>query len=242
MDLQIGHGRFMLGDCLERMRELPDASVDVVLTDPPYSSGTRREAGKGVRKAMTRGHRGAEWFGSDSLTATGFAFLMRECALEWNRLLKPGGHALVFIDWRMLPVLAAAIESADLRHTNVLVWDKTYFGMGSFFRNQHEMVLHFTKGIGRKAARLDVGSVLQCKPVRGGAHPTEKPVDLLLNLLSVVAYPGDTVLDPFLGSGATAVAAEKAGLGWIGIERQGEYGGLAAARVWDEVARAAKPS
>lgn len=219
------------GDCLDVLRSLPDASVDAVVTDPPYSSGTRREAAKGLRKSMTRGKSDAEWFGADSLTMLGFTWLIHACAVEWQRVLAPGGNILSFIDWRMMPHMAGAIESADLRYTGLLVWDKTYFGMGRTFRKQHELVLHFTKGVGRAALRHDVGDVIACKPIRHGSHPTEKPVALLHTLLSVVCPPGGTVLDPFAGSGTTCVAAKGLGMRYIGIEREAAYVDIARARL-----------
>jgi DNA modification methylase len=229
MDAALG-GAFLLveirlnrGDCLDVMRSLADKSIDAVVTDPPYSSGTRREGAKGLRKSMTRGVEDTAWFGTDSLTTNGFVWLMRTCAVEWQRLLKPGGHVLCFIDWRMMPALAGAIESADLRHAGLLIWDKTYFGMGSCFRNQHEMILHFTKGVGSPPRRRDVGNVLSFKPIRHGGHPTEKPLDLMGALISVVASQGETVLDPFAGSGSTLVAARNLGCSSIGIEREAEY-------------------
>lgn len=178
------------GDCLQIMQEMAAGSIDLVLTDPPFSSGTRREAAKGIRKSMNRGVDDAAWFGSDSLTTNGFIFLLRSCALEWHRLLKPGGHVLCFIDWRMEASLADAIESADLRRAGLLVWDKTYFGMGSCFRNQHELILHFTKGVGSPPLRRDVGNVLQAKPIRNGRHPTEKPDSLLGKLIEVACPRG----------------------------------------------------
>lgn len=226
MDVQL-----LTGDCIEQMRALPDESISCVVTDPPYSSGTRREASKGLRKSMTRAREDDKWFDSDSLTTNGFVYLMRQCALEWNRLLVPGGHALVFIDWRMMPALAGAIESADLRHLGLLVWDKTYFGMGSYFRNQHELILHFSKGKGLPPQRRNAGNVLPYKPVRNGKHPTEKPVDLMKDLISVVCPPEGVVLDPFAGSGATGVAAAELGLSFIGIERSPEYAQLALQRI-----------
>ena len=204
------------------MREIPSGSIDMVLTDPPFSSGGR-EATKGVRKSMTRETGAEDWFGSDNLSVHGFGHLMRRCALEWYRVCKPGAHLFVFIDWRMLPHLSAAIESADLVYRGVLVWDKTYFGMGSHFRNQHEFILHFSKDKPRKPMRRDVPNVLQCKPIRGGDHPTEKPVDLLRRLMEVVIAPGDTVLDCFNGSGATGVAAVQFGANYLGIEREPKY-------------------
>lgn len=216
----------IVGDAVLEMAALPDASIDVVLTDPPYSSGARREAGATVRtKVMTRSADAADWFGSDSLGSNGFAFLMRSCAVQWHRLLVDGGHALVFIDWRMAPQMSAAIESADLRPVNLIVWDKGRMGMGTHFRHQHELVLHFCKGQGRTARRRDVPNVLQCPPVAREAqrHPTQKPVDLLRRLLSVVCPPGGVVLDPFAGSGAVGLAAEVLDMHPTLIERERRY-------------------
>lgn len=220
---RIGSATLHNGDCLRVMRDLPEGSVDLVLTDPPFSSGTRREAAKGVRKSMNRGTEDAAWFGSDSLTTNGFAYLLRECALEWHRLMKPGAHLLCFIDWRMMSTLSDAIESADLRKSGLLVWDKTHFGMGSCFRNQHELILHFTKGVGTAPLRRDTSNVLAYKPVRDGDHPTEKPADLLTRLIETVCPPGGVVLDPFFGSGSCATATLACGRQFVGCEREPAY-------------------
>jgi site-specific DNA-methyltransferase (adenine-specific) len=218
------------GDCLQVMATLPDGSVDVVLTDPPYSSGTRREAAKTLRaKSMVRSER--QWFGTDSLTTNGFTWLMRELAVEVHRLLRDGGHFFCFIDWRMLPALSGAIESADLRPMSLIVWDKGHFGMGAHFRNQHELILHFAKGDPSEARRHDVANVIRHRAVRDSVHPTEKPVALLWQLITTVAAPGSVVLDPFAGSGSTLVAAAEADCEWIGIEREAEYVAIAEARL-----------
>jgi DNA modification methylase len=211
------------GDCLEVMVGMPSGSVDVVLTDPPFSSGTRKEGSKGVRRSMVRSMEDEDWYSTDCLTTHGFMWLMRQCAFQWRRLLKRGGHVFVFIDWRMAPHLAAAVESVDLRHKMTLVWNKVHFGMGDCFRNQHEFILHFTHGMGRKPARRDVGNVLSFPPVRDGDHPNEKPVPLLREILSVVVRPGYTVLDNFMGSGAVGVAAYLTGCQFVGIDVDPEF-------------------
>lgn len=229
--LDEGGMRLYYGDALRILCSLPDSSVDAVVTDPPYSSGTRREASKGVRKSMKRGTADEEWFTSDSLTTNGFQWLMRECATQWRRVLVPGGHALVFIDWRMVAPLSGAIESADMRHVGLLVWNKARLGMGAYFRNQHELILHFTNGKSLPPQRRDVANVLTHPPVKGGEHPTEKPVGLMRDLISVVAPPGGVVLDPFAGSGSTLVAAKELGVRAIGIEREEKYLALAASRL-----------
>lgn len=182
-----------------------------------------REATKGVRKSATRYIADGDWFGSDNLTVSGFQYLMRECAREWYRVMADDAHVLVFIDWRMLPHIAAAIESADLVAKGVLVWNKTHFGMGNFFRNQHEFILHFSKSKPRPPSRRNVANVLHHKPVRQGDHPTQKPVALLCELLSVIGRPGDRVLDCFNGAGSTGVAALLSGMKYLGIEREKRY-------------------
>lgn len=212
-----------LGDCIEVMRDLADGSVDTVLTDPPFSSGGRRENSRSLRVSMNRSTDNDEWIRGDAMSTSGFIYMMRMCGLQWRRLLKPGGHALTFIDWRMDSYLEGALESADLRQHPTLVWDKTHFGMGDIFRNQYELIVHFTAGKPRPPQRRDVGNVLGCPPVRGGDHPTEKPEALLMRLLSVVTLPDGVVLDPFAGSGATLFAARSLGLKAVGVELDERY-------------------
>lgn len=236
--VQIGDATLYNGDCLEGMAGLPDGCVDMVLTDPPFSSGTRREAGKSMRPAMIRSAKGGDWFGSDNLTTDGFSYLMRQCALEWHRLLKKGGHLLCFIDWRMMSALSNAIESADFRKVNLIVWDKTYFGMGSFFRNQHELVLHFTKDKSDPPHKRDTANVIQAKPIRGGLHPTEKPTDLLEKLISVTSKEKETILDTFFGGCSTGLAALNTNRKFIGIEREPKYFNIAQARILDAYIKA----
>jgi DNA modification methylase len=205
-------------DALEIMSQIDATSVDVVLTDPPYSSGGRRENARSLRKSMNRATPDSEWIRGDAMSTQGFIWFMRECGIQWRRILVPGGHALSFIDWRMAPNLAAALESADLRQHPTIVWDKTYFGMGAVFRNQYELVVHMTAGNARPPQRRDVGNVIACKPVRSNDHPNEKPVPLLSTLLSVVCPPAGLVLDQCAGSGTTLMAAAALGLRAIGIE------------------------
>ena len=219
------------GDCLEVSDSLPSGIASAVVTDPPYSSGTRREGAKGVRKSMTRETENADWFGTDCLTTNGFLWLMRACSREWKRLVRPGSHILSFIDWRMHPALAGAMETADLRHAGVLVWDKAMIGMGACFRNQHEFILHFTHGVGRTPGRRDCPNVLRYPAVRNGLHDTQKPVELLSRLIEVVTAPGELVLDFFAGSGSTLVAAKETGRRAIGIEVDERYCEIAANRL-----------
>lgn len=220
-----------LGDCLEVMSDLTDGSVGTVLTDPPYSSGGRRENARSVRRSMIPTVEDEQWIRGDAMSTNGFLYLMRVVGLEWRRVLTPGAHALSFIDWRMAHHLAGALESADLRQHPTLVWDKVNMGLGSVFRNRHEFIVHMSAGNPRPPRRRDTPNVLTHKAIRGGEHPTEKPVPLLVQLLDVVAHDSLPVLDPFAGSGTTLLAARELGLPSIGIEADERYAEVAARRL-----------
>lgn len=220
-----------LGDCVEVMEALGEHSVDTVLTDPPYSSGGRRENSRSIRKSMTRAVDDDDWIRGDAMSTSGFVYLLRLCGIQWRRVLKPGGHALSFIDWRMAPQLCAALETADLRQHPILVWDKARLGMGAIFRNQHEFIVHMSAGNPTAPQRRDVPNVLRYPSVRDGDHPTEKPDALLQTLLSVVTPPSGVVLDPFAGSGSTLQAARSLGFRAIGVEADERYAEVIAKRL-----------
>lgn len=206
------------GDSLEVIPELEDDSLRAVVTDPPFSSGGRRESSRSLRKSLTRATDDDDWIAGDAMSTTGFVWTMRELARMCHPKVVQGGHFLFFIDWRMHGNLSGALESADLRQHPTLVWDKKHFGMGTLFRNQHEWIVHFSKGNPLEPGRRDVGNVLSFQAVRGGEHPTEKPVPLMEKVVTVVAPIGTTILDPFAGSSSTLIAAKHNGIKAIGIE------------------------
>ena len=220
-----------LGDALLTMSALDAGSFDAVLTDPPFSSGGRRENARSLRKSMTRVTEDSDWIMGDAMSTPGFGYLMRECGIMWRRLLVDGGHALAFIDWRMWGTMAAALETADLRQHPLLVWDKGRLGMGAVFRNQHELIVHMSKGNPNPPQRRDVANVLRFPPTANENHPTEKPTTLLSRLASVVVPPGGNVLDCFAGSGSTLVAVKALGMRGIGIEGDERYCEIAARRL-----------
>ncbi len=224
-----------LGDALELTDELDDGCLRAVITDPPFSSGGRRENARSIRKSLTRSFDDDDWIAGDAMSTTGFVWTMRELAKMARPKLLPGGHLLMFIDWRMHGNLSGALESADYRQHPTLVWNKMQFGMGTLFRNQHEFIVHFSKGNPLEPARRDVGNVLSVKPIRGGEHPTEKPVPLMESLVSVVCPPGTTVLDPFTGSGSTLVGAKRRGVKAVGYELDERWLEVAARRLAEEL-------
>jgi len=232
MSFEIHHG-----DCLEVLRGIAAGSVDAIVTDPPYCSGGFSEAQK--KSATHQGLRSetiadgkARWFTSDAMTTNGFLYLMRAISNEAMRLLKDGGSMVCFCDWRMYPMLSGALESSGLRLQNMIVWDKGGAGLGRGFRPQHELMIHLTKGVGVYHSMRGV-NVYGAKRVHSTRreHPTQKPVELMAELIDVVCPLGGVVLDPFAGSGSTGVAAVASSRRFIGIERDAEFCGTAARRI-----------
>jgi len=220
-----------LGDCLEVLPTLDAGSVDAVITDPPYASGARRDAQRQVRGAMLRSLDDADWFSHDAMTSWGYAWFLRGVLNQLRPKLKAGSHLYVFSDWRQTPNVYAMLESCGYRVNHCLVWAKTHFGMGSYWRNQHEHIIFASAGQPRGMLNRGMGSVLTAKAVSSASrvHPTEKPAELLQRIIA--AIPGDTILDPFMGSGTTGVACVKTGRNFIGIEIDPDYYAIAEKRI-----------
>lgn len=218
----IGAATLYLGDALGTLQRIPSVKAQAMITDPPYCSGGFTEAAK--RSAKGQGLRGetlreSGWFGGDNMTAGGLQWLLREVAVAFKGHVDgTASTASFFADWRMVPLLAQAIESAGLRFQSMPVWDEQAVGLGTGFRAQHECILHFSIDTpGYHSASY--GNVLRCpRKSADRDHPTEKPVALMAMMVEVQSARGGLVLDPFMGSGSTGVAAVQKGRRFVGIE------------------------
>jgi DNA modification methylase len=221
-------------DALDVIAEL-SIEVDAVVTDPPYASGTRMEAGKSSSGAMLRAGRFADRpIDLDQMTTTGFVWLMRAVAIGCRPMLVEGGSFVSFIDWRQWPNLVGALETANLRIQTMGVWDKDSIGMGNGFRAQHELVCHASKGV-PKVYDKSIGNVFRHKRVEPVDHPSPKPEEVMQKIIRVVSPPGGLVFDPFAGSGTTLRAAKNIGRRAIGVESVEEHCETTAERLCQEV-------
>jgi site-specific DNA-methyltransferase (adenine-specific) len=239
------------GEACAVLSELPEASCDVLLTDPPYSSGGMFRSDRTIDPASK--YRGwsqnadgssrpptAEYgsFGGDSRDQRSFLVWVSAWSFAAMRATRPGGSAFLFTDWRQLPTATDAVQLGGWTWRGLVVWDK---GVGrpmqGRFRNHLEYVVWATNGAHSGRDGEYPSTLLQVPTVssREREHVTQKPVELLRELLRVV--PGDvlTVLDPFMGSGSSLVAAKYAGHKAIGIEVDERYCEIAARRLGQEV-------
>ena len=203
------------GDCLELMKHVPEASLDMILTDPPYCSGGlfagSRKAST-ARKYCSMEHNGASKlhnFSGDNMDQRSFTEFMRMVFVKCREKAKPESIAAVFVDWRNLPAMTDALQTAGWIYRGIVVWDKgTSRAMPNRFRNDCEYIVWGSKRY----------------------HQTEKPVELLEKLLAICPA-GGKVLDPFMGSGTTAVACINTGKAFIGMEVEEYYFQVAKERI-----------
>jgi site-specific DNA-methyltransferase (adenine-specific) len=209
------------------------------VTDPPYCSGGFNEAGKKAATGMglrSETIREVGWFVNDNMTTAGITFLLSHVAAWSKRGLAVGGTFTAFTDWRMISSLTPAIESAGLRYQSLLVWEKPNAGLGTGFRPCHELAMHFSNGTPSYFSQSG-SNVIKCKRVTADdkLHQTQKPVGLICEIIKVVSDVGQTILDPFMGSGTTLVAAKLEGRRAVGIEISEKYCEIAAKRLAQRV-------
>lgn len=219
-------------DCLEGLKDIPDGSVDVIITDPPYFINMGHAGSKtNVRGGASEQLNTNRCFNDLAICTPFFSQLFR----EFRRVLKEDGSFYFFTDWRgyayYFPLL-----NAELPVRNMLVWDKKS-GPGSFYSFAHELLVFGTykpktkKGVGTNVLRYAAFSSGAARTDGEKVHPTQKPVELISKLIEDSTEPGDVVLDTFMGSGTTAVACIKTGRNYIGFEIDEGYHAIAEQRV-----------
>jgi modification methylase len=243
-------GRILDGDCIEAMRSLPSASVDMIFADPPYNlqlgGDLARPDGSHV-DAVTD-----HWDQFDSFAA--YDKFSREWLTEARRVLKPNGSLWVIGSYHNIFRLGAMLQDMGFWILNDIVWRKSNpmpNFKGTRFTNAHETLIWCSMGEKAKytfnyRAMKTLNDELQMRsdwvlPIcsgqerlkKGGhkVHPTQKPESLLYRVMLATTNKGDVVLDPFFGTGTTGAVAKRLGREWIGCERESAYREAALERI-----------
>jgi DNA modification methylase len=220
-DLQLGDCHLMLGDCLERLREIPDRSVDLILTDIPY--GEVNQKSSGLRK-LDRGK--ADDCNIDLET------MIDGCV----RVCK--GSFYIFCGTEQISEIVSLFKKHKLT-TRVGAWEKTnpspmngsrlWVSGLEFCVFARKPKAVFTEHCKKALWTYPVG--------KSKIHPTQKPVRLMKQLIEASSNAGETVLDFTMGSGTTGVACVKTARKFIGIELDKNYFNIAAGRIAEELLR-----
>ena len=197
-------------NAFEFLEELADESIDCVVTDPPYESLEKHRA-VGTTTRLKKSEASSNiWF--SVIPNTSFPQLMTQI----YRVLKKDRHFYLFCDQETMFAAKPAAEAAGFKFWKPLVWDKCAIGMGYHYRARYEFILFFEKGK-RKLNNLSIPDILAHKRIHNG-YPTQKPTELLEVLIEQSTQTGETVLDPFMGSGSTGAAALNLTRSFIGAD------------------------
>ena len=213
--------KLIKGDCFSVMQEMEDGSVDLTITDPPYGIDftSPRETSK---------FHGTRIINDDNLD---WLPMWAELVYKVSKNI-----VVVFTGWSTLGDFQRAFESVGFTLKNVLVWDKMWFGMGHNYRPNYELIMllcktNFTIEANNKSNILSHRRIAPTKLL----HSCEKPLSLLMELISDLSKPGDIILDCFMGSGSTGVAAMKTNRDFIGIEIDPHYFSIAGQRIMENL-------
>jgi DNA modification methylase len=215
----------------------------VVFTDVPYNLAGDEISGKGSVR-----HRSFKMAAGEMSSERYRAFL-RASIEQMARHSMDGSLHFHCIDWRHLRDIQEAAEETYKELLNIAVWVKPNGGMGSLYRSRHELVLVYKKGRGRYRNNIELGrhgrNRTNVWEYAGGnsfsgrttdegnlleLHPTVKPVQMIADAILDCTSRGDLVLDPFLGSGSTLIAAERVGRVCYGVELDPLYVDVAVRR------------
>lgn len=219
-------------DCLKVMQGLPDNSVDLLLTDPPYNIGRFMKSRQtNLNQMRSNFFVGAGWDNDD------YNEWIKNMALffnEANRVIRNGGTLLTFMSVLKIESVVEVAQAANFYYKTTGVWHKTNpmpRNMNLHFINSNESWIYFVNeaktGIFNNNGKLELDfiqtSVTPKSEKNFGKHPTQKPIALMEHFIRLLSNKGDMVLDPFMGSGSTGVAAIKLDRKFIGMEVSPDY-------------------
>lgn len=245
---KLGVHRLLCGSCLDPLNWktlLGDDIAATVFTDPPYNvkiDGHVSGLGKHQHREFA--------MASGEMSEDEFIAFNEQYLMAMLPHLKDGAVLALCMDWRHLFELQSAVRSAGLRLLNLCVWRKSNGGMGSLYRSQHELVVIAKKGKAPHINNVQLGKFGRYRTNiwdYAGAnsfgtnrdadladHPTVKPTALVADYIRDVTNHGDLVLDAFMGSGTTILAAERAGRRAAGMEIDPGYVDVSIRR-WQEM-------
>ena len=191
------------GEATSVLADFPDQSIDLVVTDPPYLCGYKDRSKRTV---------------TNDENADGVLPVYEHL----YRVLKNNSYCISFYGWPALADFAKAWDAVGFKVVGQIVWPKPYVSKTNFMHYQHESAFLLAKGYPEKPTN-PIDDIQPWEYTGNKVHPTEKAVSIITPLIQSFSKKGDVVLDPFLGSGTTAVAAALNDRQYIGIELEENY-------------------
>ena len=216
-------------DCLEGMKRISDESIDLVVTDPPYKiigggDSKSRYATSGMLNRSSGNVINGKLFNHND---TSFSTWVPEI----YRVLKEATHFYVMVNDKNMHELMDACVESGFQLVNILIWKKNNVTPNKFYMKNCEFILLYRKGGQRWINDMGTKHLLEIDNIRNKKHPTEKPIELMETFILNSSQVGETVLDPFMGAGSTALAAKENNRQYIGFELDEGYYNIAQDRV-----------
>lgn len=222
--------KLLNGDCLELMKKIPDNSIDLIVTDPPYKM--YHSTGGCTNIGMKN-----KWQGNIKAGNTVMDFDLNIKFSEWlpetYRVLKNNSHCYIFCNDKNVQELLNEATKCGFRESNILVWIKNNATPNRYYMKNLEFILFLYKGNAKPINNMGSKCAIEVKNINGKEklHPTQKPIDLLKLYISNSSLENDVILDPFMGSGSTGIAALNLNRNFIGIELDKKYFDIAKERI-----------
>jgi site-specific DNA-methyltransferase (adenine-specific) len=210
-----GDGRIIHGDCTDVMKHFPTERIQLVVTDPPYAVRYRDRSGRTLA--------------NDTHTRW-----LEPAFREVFRVLSPDSFCVSFYGWHLADLFLGTWKRCGFTPIGNIVWAKRYDSGRRFLRYRHESAFVLAKG-NPPIPSEPLPDVLPWRYTGNKLHPTQKSIEAIKPLIASFSKPGDLVLDPFMGSGTTLVAAHELGRRFLGIELDATYFQNACNRLQDLV-------
>ena len=226
----MGKVKLINGNCLDTLKNIPNESIDLIVTDPPYPTTSRGNAGNSGGMLQKDINKKGKVFTYNNINC-------KEYAPEFYRLLKDGSHCYVMTNHINLIDMLNTFTDVGFHFIKSLIWNKGNKIMGQYYMSQYEYILFFRKGKGKKINNCGTSDILsisnkKTKDKDGkNIHDTEKPVELMEVLVNNSSQENELVLDPFMGVGSTGIACIKNNRNFIGIEIDENYFTIAKERM-----------
>lgn len=220
--VQMNNMRLLQGDSLELMKQMPNNSVDLIITDPPYKITARGNGGNSGGMFQKKEVNNGKVFKNNDIDIV-------DWLPEFYRILKPDSHCYIMTNNKNITHYLDVIDKSDFHFIKNLIWVKDNKIMGQTYMSQFEYIIFIRKGAHKKINNCGDSDVLQIanKKMKNKEnktiHDTEKPVELTSILIANSTNVGDVVLDPFMGIGGAGISCKNLNRDFIGIELDENY-------------------
>ena len=216
-------------DCLKVLPTIPDKSIDLILTDPPYKMTSRGNTGTTGGMLTKNINKKGKVFNNNDINIS-------EWLPECFRILKESSHIYIMTNHINLHEYLDKIKNTGFHFIKSLIWNKGNKIMSPYYMSQFEYILFCRKGSAKKinnCGTSDIINIPNKKEKKDGKnlHDTEKPIELMRILIENSTNENDVVLDPFMGIGSTIIASKYSNRKFIGIEIDNEYFKIAKNRI-----------